>query len=242
MADIRTSNADYPDDGQTFEGFVAWDAAAGRKSPAVMIASDWTGLLEPTRNRAEQMAARGYVGFGLDVYGKGKRGQQGADNSALINPLLADRARLRRRLLAGVAACAAHPAVDAQRLAVIGFCFGGLCALDLARANAPGLIGAVSFHGIYAPPGLGQQEPIRAKVLVCHGWDDPFTPVPATVGLAAELTEARADWQLHAYGRTVHAFTTAGANNPAMGAVYDANADRRSFAALEYFLDEIFRA
>jgi len=240
MSDIRSSAVEYRDGGDVFEGFVAWDAAKTGRRPAVLIAHDWAGLHEPSRERAQRFAAMGYVGFALDNYGKGLRGTPGADNSALINPLLADRARLRQRLLAGVDACAAHPAVDPERLAMIGYCFGGLCALDAARANAPGVRAVVSFHGIYTPPALGEQAPIRAKVLVCHGWDDPFTPPAATVALAEELTAAKADWQLHAYGHTLHAFTTVGANLPAMGAKYDATADRRSFAAMVGMLEEAF--
>lgn len=238
MAGISSRTIEYSEGGEAFEGFVAWDAAATSPRPAVLIAHDWAGLLEPSRERAERLAAMGYVGFAIDNYGKGRRGTPGADNSALMNPLLADRAKLRRRLFAAVEACGRLDTVDASRLAVIGYCFGGLCALDVARANAPGVRGVVSFHGIYAPPGLGEQPPIEAKVLVCHGWGDPFCPPEATVGLAAELTAAKADWQIHAYGNTLHAFTSEGANNPAMGTVYDAKADRRSFAALTYFLEE----
>jgi dienelactone hydrolase len=241
MPDIRTRTRtiDYREGGDTFEGFVAWDAAHKDKAPAVLIAHDWAGLHEPSRARAIRFAEMGYVGFAVDAYGKGKRGTPGADNSALMNPLLGDRTLLRRRLLAAVDAARAHDAVDASRMAAVGYCFGGLCVLDLARANAPGLKGVVCFHGIYAPPGLGAQAPIDAKVLVCHGWDDPFTPPAATLALAAELTEANADWQLHAYGHTLHAFTSEGANAPAMGAMYDAVADRRSFAAMKLFLEEV---
>jgi len=238
MTDIRSHTVEYSEGGQTFEGFVAWDAARGAKAPGVLIAHDWAGLHEPNRARAVRLAELGWVGFAIDAYGKGQRGTPGADNSALMNPLLGDRALLRRRLLAAVEACRAHEAVDASRIGAIGYCFGGLCVLDLARANAPGLRGVVSFHGIYAPPGLGEQPPIDAKVLVCHGWEDPFTPPTAALALATELTEAKADWQLHAYGHAVHAFTTEGANAPEMGAMYDATADRRSFAAMQYFLEE----
>jgi dienelactone hydrolase len=239
MGSVRSEGIEYSDGEETFEGFVAWKPGTGR-APAVLIAHDWAGLHDLSRSRAVAFAESGRVGFAIDVYGKGRRGTPNADNSALMGPLLADRALLRRRLLAAVEACRRHEAVDPERLAVIGYCFGGLCALDVARANAPGVLGVVSFHGIYPPLALGEQAPIRAKVLVCDGWDDPHTPVAAKLALIEELTAAKADWQLHAYGHTVHAFTTPGANNPAMGAVYDAVADRRSSAALRDFLDESF--
>lgn len=239
MTDLRTQNVEYTEGGEVFEGYAAWDAARKGKLPAVLIAHDWAGLLEPSRERAVRLAEMGYVGFAIDAYGKGKRGTPGADNSALLNPMLADRALLLRRLLAATAACGRLDTVDASRVAAVGYCFGGLCVLDLARANAPGLKGVVCFHGIYAPPGLGEQAPIQSKILVCHGWDDPFTPPPATLALAKELTDAKADWQIHAYGNTLHAFTSEGANNPGMGAMYDATADRRSFASMKLFLEEV---
>jgi dienelactone hydrolase len=240
MTDIRTANLDYREGDDVFEGFVAWDASKTDKVPGVLVAHDWAGLLQPTRDRAVQLAELGYVGFALDVYGKGRRGTPGADNSALMNPLVGDRALLRRRLLAAAAALRAHEAADASRIAAIGFCFGGLCVLDLARANTEALKGVVCFHGIYAPPGLGEQAPIQAKVLVCHGWEDPYTPPPAMQGLAVELTEAKADWQVHAYGHTMHAFTNVMANAPEAGLKYDAAAERRSFASMKDFLEEVF--
>jgi len=238
MTDIRTATVDYREGDDVFEGFVAWDASRSGKVPGVLIAHDWAGLLQPGRDRAVQLAGLGYVAFAMDAYGKGRRGEPGADNSALMNPLLGDRALLRRRLLAGSAALRAQAACDPSRIAAVGYCFGGLCVLDLARANAEGLKGVACMHGIYAPPGLGEQPPIDAKVLVCHGWEDPFTPPAAMQGLAAELTAAKADWQVHAYGNTMHAFTNLMANAPENGVKYDAAADRRSFAAMKDFFEE----
>ena len=240
MSNIRTASVEYREGSDVFEGYVAWDAAKAGPRPGVLIGHDWAGLLETSRERAQRLAAMGYVGFALDAYGKGRRGTVGADNSALMSPLLADRGLLRRRLVAAAVALQEHEACDASRIAAIGYCFGGLCALDLARADPQGLRGVVSFHGIYAPPALGPQGPIHAKVLVCHGWEDPYTPADATLALAAELTEAKADWQIHAYGHTMHAFTTQGANSPEGGVQYSAVADRRSFAAMTAFLEEAF--
>jgi dienelactone hydrolase len=156
-----------------------------------------------------------------------------------MNPWMADRAALRQRLLAAVDAAAAHPMVDAERLAMMGYCFGGLCALDVARSADPRVRAAISFHGVYAPPNIGPQAPITASVLVLHGWEDPLTPPDATVALARELTAAGADWQIHAYGHTYHAFTARAAANKAGGVHYDEKADRRSWQALMNFLGEI---
>lgn len=230
----------YRDGATTCEGWSVWQSG-GNKRPAVVIGHDWAGLLDGTRDHARVIADMGYVAFAADVYGQGKRGVVGSDNSALMGPFLADRAALRARLVAAVEAAKNHPQVDPSRIAFIGFCFGGLCALDLARANAD-VRGVVSLHGVYAPPGLGPQQPIKPRVLVCHGWDDPLAKPEDVLGLTRELTDAKADWQLHAYGHTLHAFTSVGVDAPAMGARYNANAHRRSFAAMRDFLAESLEA
>jgi dienelactone hydrolase len=173
----------------------------------------------------------------IDVYGKGRRGDTAGDNSALMGPWVADRAALRRRLLAAVDAAAGLSQVDAGRMAIIGYCFGGLCALDVARSADPRIKAAVSFHGIYNP-GLGAAGPITAKVMALHGWEDPYTPPQDHNALAAEMTAAGADWQIHAYGHTYHSFTNEHANAPGT-ALYNAAADRRSWAAMTGLLAEV---
>jgi dienelactone hydrolase len=227
----------YRDGDAACEGYVALPEAKGPR-PAVLIVHNWAGQGPFDNAVADKLAALGYVGIAVDVFGKGLRGQDGADNSALIAPWGGNRAALRQRLMAALEAAAAHPAVDGDRIAIIGYCFGGMCALDLARAADPRLKAAASFHGIYAAPNIGPQAKITAKVLVLHGWEDPYTPPEAHHGLAKELTEAGADWQIHAYGHTYHSFTNPHANNPAAGQGYSADADRRSWKTLVDFLAE----
>ncbi len=228
----------YQDGDAACAGYLALPTGEG-PHPVVLIAHNWAGQTAQDNAIADRLATAGYAGLALDVYGAGVRGDLHGDNSGLMNPWLADRAGLRRRLLAAVDAAAAHEALDTDRIAVIGYCFGGLCALDVARSADPRVKAAVSFHGIYAPPGLGEQPPITAKVLVLHGWDDPMAPPEATVALGHELNAAGADWQIHAYGQTMHAFTFAGAANPEGGIQYNADADRRSWASLMAFLPEV---
>lgn len=230
----------YPAGDLTCEGYVARHVVPGLR-PAVVICHAWAGLGEVERASAHKLADLGYVGFAADVYGRGVRGDPAGDNSALMAPLLQDRGLLLARLRAAVDAVRAQPGVDPGRVAAIGYCFGGLCVLDMARGNVPELKGVVSFHGLFTGNGLSQTDPIAPRVLICHGWDDPMAKPEAAVGVAAELTERKADWQLHAYGHALHAFTTPGANNPAGGVKYDADADRRSWAAMEYFLKETIR-
>jgi dienelactone hydrolase len=156
-----------------------------------------------------------------------------------MQPFLEDRALLQRRMKLALETVRRLERVDKDRVAAIGFCFGGLCVLDLARTGAD-LRGVVSFHGLLKPPGNTQGNKIQAKVLVLHGHDDPMVPVEDVVALERELTEAGADWQVHVYGHTMHAFTNPKANDPNFGTVYNPVADRRSWLAMQNFLEEIF--
>ena len=235
---------DYRDGDVTCEAYVAGGGGDGRK-PCVLVAHQWSGQSDHERATADRVAALGYVGIAIDVYGKGQRGESGtatamAVNGALMGPFTADRAMLRERLLAAVAYAKGRPDVDTNGIAIVGYCFGGLCALDVARSGTADVRGAVSIHGIFAPPNLGEQAPITASVLVLHGWADPMAEPDDAVALARELTDAGADWQMHAYGHAMHAFTAPGANMPGQGLQYDAKAADRSWRAMTGFLAEIF--
>ena len=221
------------------EGFVA-RPLLNQFAPAVMVCHAWAGQDEFARKKARHLATIGYVGVAIDVYGKGNRGTTKEECAALMTPLTTDRALLRTRLLASVAAVREIEGVNPNALAAIGFCFGGLCALDLARANTQGVKGVVSFHGLFSPPNCGAQPSINARVLALHGWDDPMATPDQVVGFAAEMTAAHANWEIDGYGRTMHAFTNPEANDPSFGTVYDAQADQRSDARMIHFLREIF--
>ena len=229
---------DHAHDGVTCEMYVSHPDGGGKR-PAVLVAHNWAGQGPPERAAADRLAALGYVGIAIDVYGKGVRGGVGQDNSALMAPYMSDRALLRDRLLAAVDAAAALPEVDASRIVFAGYCFGGLCALDLARSGTEKVKGVVSIHGIFGPPNLGAQPPIKASVLILHGWEDPMATPSDVLAVSKELTEARADWQLHAYGHAMHAFTHAEANAPENGVKYDEKAARRSWQAMINFVEEV---
>ncbi|MEZ5559958.1 MAG: dienelactone hydrolase family protein [Pseudomonadales bacterium] len=234
---IKTRTVDYADGGVALRGYLAWDDAVSEPLPAVLVSHAWGGRTEFENEKAEWVAGRGYVGMALDVYGAGITGSTPEENTALMQPLLDDRGLLLRRLQAGLAALRAQPEVDAAKVAIMGFCFGGLCALDLARSGSD-IAGAVSIHGLFTPPA--ETRPIGAKVLALHGWDDPMAQPDSVLAFAKEMSKAGADWQLHAYGNTVHAFTNPEANAPEMGLAYSAAADRRAFETIGNFLEEIF--
>ncbi|MCH7821731.1 MAG: dienelactone hydrolase family protein [Proteobacteria bacterium] len=236
---ILTRQLKYADGDVAFEGLLAWNDAVEDPRPGVMVAHAWAGRSGFEDSKAQKLAELGYIGFSLDLYGKGVRGTSTDENAALMQPFLDDRAMLQRRLLLSLNAMREQSEVDAENVAAIGYCFGGLSVLDIARTGED-LAGVASFHGILAPPGNTEGNTITAKVLVLHGWDDPMAPPDHFASLAKELTAMGADWQMHAYGNTMHAFTNPEANDPDFGTVYSEQADRRSWAAMQDFLAELF--
>jgi dienelactone hydrolase len=233
---IQTRLQTYAADGATLEAFIATPAGSGPR-PAVLVAHQWGGRDAFVEDHARRLAEQGYVGIALDMYGQGVRGSSVEENSRLMTPFMQDRARVATRMAAALALARQQPEVDASRIAAIGFCFGGLCVLDLARSGAE-LRGVVSFHGLLKPTGAPEQ-PIRAKVLVLHGDADPLAPLEDVVALREELNRAGCDWQLHVYGGVQHAFAVPGAHNPDIGAQHHAAAERRSMASCGAFLSEV---
>lgn len=230
---------DYPDGDTVLQAGVAFPAGDA-PAPAVLIAHQWAGRGAGEHATAERLADLGFVGIAIDLFGKGVQGDPAGDNSHLIGPLLQDRAMLLRRMRAAVAFAGTLDRVDATRIAAIGYCFGGLCALDLARGGADGVAGVVSLHGMLDGNGLSSDGPIAAKVLVEHGWRDPMAAPDKVLAFAGEMGARDADWQLHAHGRAMHAFTNPDKDAPDKGMAYDADADRRSWQSVVAFLGELF--
>lgn len=237
---MHSSNYLYHHGEQELHGFLAYDDSHDKPRPAVLVAHDWSGRNEFACEKAQMLAGLGYVGFALDMYGQGRLGDTVPEKKALMEPLVSDRSLLRERIRAGYDALIALPEVDINRVAAIGFCFGGLCVLDLARSGAE-VKGVVSFHGILSPPQEKLPKNfIKAKVLALHGYNDPMVLPKQVEEFCQEMTEAKVDWQVHMYGHTQHGFTNPQANDPQMGTVYQATAEHRSFQSMRNFLQEIF--
>ena len=230
---------EYRDGDALFEGRIVWDDSIAGPRPGVLVAHAWGGRSDYEDGKADGLAKLGYAALTLDLYGKGVRGSSPEENSALMQPFLDERSMLQHRLQLSLSAMREQAEVDADRTAAIGFCFGGLCVLDLARAGGD-VAGVVSIHGLLAAPGNTGGNTISARVLALHGWDDPMATPDDVNSFAAEMSAMKADWQLHAYGNTMHAFTNPAANDPDMGTVYNATADRRSWQAIQNFLEELF--
>ncbi|MEA3036626.1 MAG: hypothetical protein QOH04_2398 [Sphingomonadales bacterium] len=223
--------------GAKLEALRVGSTAAGPRA-TILIFPTIMGRSDLELGFARRLVGLGYAAIVADLYGREHIGKPREECRALMMGLLGDRPLLQERLLTMLGAVRALPEVDASRVAAIGYCFGGLCVLDLARTGAD-LRGVASFHGLFTPPGNRGGTAIKAKVIAFHGWDDPMAPPAAVEALGAELTRAGADWQIHAYGGVMHGFTNPAANDPERGLAYSASADRRSWAALEAFLAEV---
>ena len=212
----------------------------GATRGTVILVPTFCGVSELELGFARDLAARGHACLVADLWGRSyDAGSERDEAFEHMGRLKGDRAALRDRMLDLVEVAKAQEGTDPNKVAAIGFCFGGLCVLDLARSGAP-VAGVASFHGLFDAPDLPPQQ-IKAKVLALHGWNDPMVPPEAVVGLAKELTDAGADWQIHGYGHVGHAFTNPQADRIGFaGVAYNQAATRRSFAALHDFLDELF--
>lgn len=236
---MYTTNYPYYHGEQELHGFLSYDRAFDQPRPAVIVAHDWSGRNEFACQKAEMLSRLGYVGFALDMYGAGRVGTTVEEKKSLMEPLINDRRFLRARIRAAFEAVVSMPEVDSQCVAAMGFCFGGLCVLDLARSGAD-LKGVVSFHGLLSKPEGVPEYPILAKVLALHGYDDPMVRPEQVNEFCQEMTAANVDWQVHQYGHTQHAFTNPEAHDTALGTIYNPVAEQRSLQAMINFLHEIF--
>ena len=238
---IQSRPVEYLRGDERFEGLLSWDSDAKTARPGVLVAHTIRGRTAFEEEKARKLAELGYVALAADMYGKDRIGSDLDGCARMMETLKADRALLQDRLHQALDAMARQPEVDASRLAAIGYCVGGLCALDIARTRDD-VAGVVSFHGLLSPPDNTASNRATSRILVLHGWDDPLARPDDVIALGAELTAMGADWQVHAYGNVRHAFTNPSADASNGVTVYNADADRRSWLALQNFLSELFDA
>ncbi len=235
---MQTESIQYSDKANHFHGHLAFKQSDA-KLPGIIVIHDWTGLNDHAKERAEWLAEAGFVGFAIDMYGEGKTGNNNDEKLKLIEPFIADRNLVIDRIKAAMEFLKTHEKVDANQLFITGFCFGGMAALDAARAGLA-FKAAVSFHGNLAPANFSTKTPIKTKILGLHGYNDPHIPPKNVNEFQAEMTEAKADWEFVSYSDTVHAFTNKLANDPVFGAVYSERADKRSWqACLEFLKNQV---
>lgn len=235
---IKTESAEYRQGGTACEGYFAYDDAKSGKRPGILVVHEWGGLGDYVKQRSKMLAELGYVAFGCDIFGKGVRATTMEDCAKISEPYYKDRALTRARAQAGLEQLRGHSLVDTGKVAAIGYCFGGLVVLEMARAQMP-LNAVVSFHGQFMTPEPAKS--IKCKVLALHGAVDPVVPPEEVQAFEKEMEAAGADWQLVAYGGAKHTFTNFNLPTNLPGpAAYQEKADKRSWIAMQDFFAETF--
>jgi dienelactone hydrolase len=241
IAEVKTETVEYKDGDSVLKGFFAYNADLTTKLPAVLIVHEWWGLNDYPKMRALQLAELGYAVFAVDMYGDGKVAGSSEEAGKLAGNIRGDIPKLRNRINIALDWLKQNPHVNPDKVAAIGYCFGGMVALELARSGAA-INGVVVFHGGLITPNPADTKNIKAKILVCTGGDDKSIPEKDIIAFQKEMNDAKVDWQLNIYSGAVHAFTNPkSGNNPASGVAYNEEADKRSFEAMRQFFLEIFR-
>jgi dienelactone hydrolase len=233
---IETTPLHYRDADASLTGLLVRDAAIQRRRPGILVMHGGAGLDEHARGRARRFAEAGFVVVACDMYGDAVAGDR-ARIVRHIAELRANRDALRRRAQPAVDILSSHPEVDG-RIAAVGYCFGGMAALELARSGAP-LDAVVSVHGSLGTVQPAQPASMHAKILVCHGALDPHVPMAQVAAFTEEMTRAGADYQVIVYGSAMHGFTHENATGQQPGVAYHAQSDRRSSAAIQAFFDDV---
>lgn len=241
MSTVTIESLVYQIDGKSYESRLVFDADIKSPRPGLLMAPNWMGVGEGAERIAQAVAAKGYVVLIADLYGQAVRPQDADQAGAAMMPLKNDRAELRKRMQAALVQLQEQgtASVDKAQLATFGFCFGGCCALELARTGAS-LKAAVSFHGTLDTPNPADAKSIKGSVLVLHGASDPLVPKEQLPAFEDEMNAAGVDWQLTSYGGAVHSFTDPSANKPGM-MMYDARTAGRAFQAMHDLLGEVFK-
>ena len=241
-ADVVTRTVDYLHGDVKLQGFLAFDDSIASKMPGVLIVHEWWGLNDYARSRAEELARMGYVAFALDMYGKGMSTEHPEEASAWMKKVNSNMEKWHQRAMAGLDVLKKQPQVDTDKITAIGYCFGGATVQVLAYGGTE-LKGVVSFHGSLIPPNAEQASRTQAKILICHGAQDPMVTPDSLAAYLKAMNAAPIDWQLIAYGGTRHSFTNPGADKRGMDALaYNPTADRRSWQHMIAFFNELFAA
>ena len=229
----------YSEGGTELHGLL--ERPADPNGRAVLVVHEINGIGKNVQRRAAMLAELGYVAFVPDLYGGG-RAYEGAEAANRMNSLRGDTGAFRSRVRVGVDELVGIAGVTPDRVAAIGYCFGGLAVLELARSGAD-IAAVVSFHGLLRSDAPARKGEVKAAILACTGARDPLVPLEDVATFQQEMDAAEADWQLIVYGKALHSFTNPnvkGMGDPRMD--YDPSADRQSWAAALMFLDEAFGA
>ncbi len=233
-AEIQTQYVDYRHGDTTLSGYLAYDDSLAGRRPGILMFHDRAGLTDKAIADARMMAAMGYVVFAADMFGKGVLPQSVPEMREQTDVHRADRSLMRARAQAGLDVLSANPMVDNPRLAVIGYCFGGTVAIELAETGAP-LVGVIPVHGSFDGFASEAARNIQGRVLILHGGEDRPAPLEEVLMFVDDLRAAEIVWQMELYSGAGHGFSEPGSPS-------EERADREYRAAIERFFAEVFGA
>lgn len=238
QAEIHTKQIDYKVGDSTCKGFLAWDDAVEGKRPGVLVVHEWWGLNDYAKQRTEELAKLGYVAFAADMYGDGKTTEHPADAGKMAGEVRANVENWRKRAEAALEVLKEQPQCDTEKLAAIGYCFGGATALQLAYTGAD--LDAVStFHAALPAATPEEAKQIKAELQINHGADDPMVNVDAVGAFKKPLEEAEVKYEVIQYPGAVHSFTVPTADKVGIpGIAYNKDADEKSWQAMKGLFEE----
>lgn len=244
QAAVQSRVIDYQVDDETYTGYIAWDDAIEGPRPGVLVVHEWWGHTDYVRSRADKLAAEGYTALALDMYGSGKVAEHPDDALAFMQAVTENKGVAEKRFRAAWQLLSADQQVDGERIAAIGYCFGGSTVLNMARQGSPALKGVVSFHGGLATDTPAQKGNFSTPVLVLNGAADPMVPPEQVQAFEQEMSNAGADFRVVNYENAVHGFSNPGATLLGerfnMPLAYDEVADRDSWQEMKKFLQRVF--
>lgn len=241
LAEVKTKPVDYTYDGTTFKGFVVYDDAAKEKRPGVVVVHEWWGLNDYAKKRAEMLAKLGYVAFCADMYGDGAVTEHPTKAREMATAARKNKDAWLGRAKAAIETFQKQEQVDPKQIAIMGYCFGGSTALLVALGGHEDVKAAISFHGALPTPTAEEVKKVKAKILVCHGADDPFIAEEIVTKFKAAFDDAKVPYTFESYPDTVHSFTVKEADAKEIkGMAYNEAADKKSWASMQKVLKEAF--
>jgi len=233
----------YIADGVTMEGYIAYDAEFDEERPGIIVVHEWWGHNEYARERAEMLAELGYTALAVDMYGGGKTADHPDEAGEFSNKIREDMEGATARFMEAMRILQEHPTTDEDKIAAIGYCFGGGVVLEMARRGLD-LDGVVSFHGGLGTESPAQEGDIIADILVLHGGSDKFIPMNQVEAFKEEMEQAGADYEVVVYENATHSFTNPSADSLSerfeLPIGYNREADENSWQRMQEFFDEIF--
>lgn len=244
-AEIKGEEVEYKADGTTLKGYLAYDDSIEGKRPGVLVVHEWWGLNDYAKKRADMLAELGYTALAMDMYGEGKNTKHAEDAKAFMNEVMSNMDVAQKRFKAAMDFLKAQPTVNPDKIAAIGYCFGGGVVLYMASVGTD-LDGVVSFHGVLGAAAKPEPGTVKAKILVFTGGDDPFVPKEQVQAFREQMDAGNVDYKIVVFPGVKHSFTNPAADeyaaqNDGLPLAYDKDADEKSWAEMQEFLKTVFQ-